>query len=129
MTLSQILQLRKDTTGVYFAFIEYFVSSVVGKNHYKYHCCDKHMLEYVTVSNEALAILIFENKIDTWNNMAEKNIIKNSKSSKSILMVVLPKKRLQVLVGIKDGLVVESSILINYLICLEQIVNLLMIIF
>ena len=70
--------MRNDTTGVYFEFIEYFVLAVVGKNHFKYHWCDKLLLEYTTVSDEAMAILIYENNIDTWKDMLEKSITKNS---------------------------------------------------
>ena len=63
MTISQIMELRKDTTGLYFEFIEYFLSSVVGKNHFKMYRCEKLMSEFTTVSDEALAILIMENNI------------------------------------------------------------------
>ena len=72
------MELRKNTSGVYFDFIEYFVSSVVGKNYYKENKCDKLLSEYASVSDEALAILIFENNINTWIDMAVKNITKNS---------------------------------------------------
>jgi hypothetical protein len=72
------MQMRKDSSSLYFDFIEYFVSSVVGRNHYKYHRCDKLLSEFTSVSDEALAILIFENNLDTWKDMAEKNITKNS---------------------------------------------------
>ena len=78
ITLPEIMELRKDTRGLYFGFIEYFVSSVVGKNHYKFNRCDKLLSEFTTVSDEALAILIFENNIVTWKDMASKNITKNS---------------------------------------------------
>lgn len=77
-TLSKILELRKDTSKVYFAFIEYFVSGVVGKNVYKKNKCDKLLSQFTSVSNEALAILIFENNVDTWNDMAQNKITKNS---------------------------------------------------
>jgi len=76
--MPEILCLRHNTTGVYFEFLEYFVSSVTGKNHFKYHRCDKLLSEYVTVCDEALAILIFENNIDTWKDLYLKNITKNS---------------------------------------------------
>jgi len=78
MTLSDILLMRKDTTGNYFEFIEYFVSSVAGKNHYKYHRCDKLLSEYTSVSDEAMAILIYENNYDTWRDMVEKELTRNS---------------------------------------------------
>ena len=60
MTLSDILKMRTDTTGVYFEFIEFFISCVIGKMHFKNYCCDKLLLEFATVSDEAMAILIFE---------------------------------------------------------------------
>src|SRR5687767_2141263 len=70
--------LRKDSTNMYFEFVEYFVSSVVGRNHYKFHRCNKLLSEFPTVSDEALAILIYENNIDTWKHMSIKKITKNS---------------------------------------------------
>ena len=72
------MEMRKDNAGLYFDFIEFFVSSVVGKIHYKYHKCDKLLSQFTSVSDEALAILIFENNINTWKDMADKNITKNS---------------------------------------------------
>ena len=82
MTISQIMELRKYTTGLYFEFIEYFLSSVVGKNHYKMYRCEKMLSEFTTVSDKALAILIFENNFETWKDMMEKNITKNSAVAK-----------------------------------------------
>src|SRR5688572_14454986 len=78
ISLSQIMEMRKDKSGFYFDFIEFFVSSVVGKNQYKYNKCDKLLSEFTTVSDETLAILIFENNVNTWKDMADKNITKNS---------------------------------------------------
>ena len=44
--------------------------------------CEKKISEFTTVSDEALAILIFENNLDTWKDMSEKNITKNSSVAK-----------------------------------------------
>ena len=44
--------------------------------------CEKLISEFSTVSDEALAILILENNIDTWKDMIEKNITKNSTVAK-----------------------------------------------
>ena len=63
---------------MYFDFIEYFLSAVVGKTYYKEHRCEKLLSEYASVSDEALAILIFENNFETWKDMAKRNITKNS---------------------------------------------------
>ena len=85
MSLSDILYMRNDTTGVYFEFLEYFVSWVTSKNKFKYNCCDKLLSEYVMVCNEALAILIYKNNIDTWKDLLDNNITKNSSVKKKTL--------------------------------------------
>lgn len=72
------MEMRQDTTCLYFDFIEYFASSVVGKNYCKYHSCNKLFSEFTSVSDEAMTILIFDNNIDIWKDMSEKNITKNS---------------------------------------------------
>lgn len=82
MSLEEIMELRRDTSGLYFIFLEYFLSSVVGKNHYKLYRCERLVSEFTTVSDEALAILIYENNIDTWKDMVDKNITKNSSVTK-----------------------------------------------
>ena len=80
MTLSfdAILQLRKDTTGLYFNFIEFFIAPVVGKIFYKDKRCEKLVSEFVSVSDEAFALLIFENNYETWCDMIK---TKNTKKS------------------------------------------------
>ena len=52
------------------------MSTVVGKKVYKQSRCDKLLSEFVTIGDEALAILIFENNFDIWIKMAEKNVTK-----------------------------------------------------
>ena len=78
MTVNNILKMRNNTSNLYYDFIEYFVSSVVGKNHYNSCRSFKLLSEFTTVSDEALAILIYENNIDTWKDMAYRKITKNS---------------------------------------------------
>ena len=82
MSLSDILYMRNDTTCVYYEFLEYFVYSVIGKNKFKYNCCNKLLSEYITVCNEALAILIYKNNIDTWKDLLDNNITKISSVEK-----------------------------------------------
>lgn len=72
--MEKVLALRSDTSGLYFNFIEYFLSAVVGKIYYRENKCEKLLLDYATVSDEALAILTFENNIETWKDMANHNI-------------------------------------------------------
>ena len=67
--LEQILHLRKENNLAYFDFIEYFVSAVIGKLRYKQNCCDALLSQYASVSDEAFAILIFENNLDAWVDM------------------------------------------------------------
>ena len=76
MTVNEILKMRKDTSSLYFNFIEYFVSSVVGKTHYKLYKCDELLSKFTTVSDEVLAILIYKNNLDTWKDMAYRKITK-----------------------------------------------------
>ena len=78
ITVEQVLALRQDTTNVYFDFIEYFLSAVVGKKYYKKNRCVKLLSKYATVADEALAILIFANNLDTWKDMARNNRTKKS---------------------------------------------------
>ena len=69
VNLDQIMQMRQEENIPYFDFIEFFVSSVIGKSCYKQNSCDKLLSEYVTISDEAFAILIFENNFDAWVDM------------------------------------------------------------
>ena len=78
LNLEQVHLMRNDTSGMYFDFIEYFISAVVGKIYYKENRCENLLSDFTTVSDEALAILIIENNIDTWRDMAKHNITKDS---------------------------------------------------
>ena len=71
-----ILKLRSKGNQDYIDFVEYFVSAVIGKKKYKENKCNKLLSEYASVSDEAYAILIFENNFDRWYDMAKKNITK-----------------------------------------------------
>ena len=70
------MRSAEDKT-VYFAFIEYFVSAVIGRKRYKQNRCDNHLSKYVTPSDEALAIILFDNNIDTWMDQAKHNLTKS----------------------------------------------------
>ena len=78
LSCDDILKLRQDSTGLYFNFIEYFIAPVVGKIFYKENRCDRLMSDYISVSDEAFAILIFENNYDTWCDMVKRNNTKLS---------------------------------------------------
>jgi len=78
ISLDDILNLRQDSTGLYFKFIEYFIAPVVGKIFYKENRCDRLISDYISVSDEAFAILIFENNYETWCDMVKRNNTKLS---------------------------------------------------
>ncbi len=69
INLDQIMEMQQAENYAYFNFVEYFVSSVIGKSCFKQNCCDKPLSQYATISDEAFAILIFENNLDAWIDM------------------------------------------------------------
>ena len=56
---------------MYVDFVTYYVGAVVGLRHFEKHKCHKLYREYVTISDEAFAILTLENNWDRWMAMAE----------------------------------------------------------
>ena len=77
MLLDESLSWRKDSTGLYFNFIEYFIAPVVGI-FYKENRCERLISDFISVGDEAFAILIFENNYETWCDMVKRNNAKNS---------------------------------------------------
>ena len=78
LSFDSILKLRTDSTGLYSVFIEYFISPVIGKIFYKENRCERLVSDFVSVSDEAFALLIFENNHATWCDMIRQNITKSS---------------------------------------------------
>ena len=74
----------KFVLWIYWIF--YFISG--GENFYKFHKTDKLLSEYTTVSDEALAILIYENNIETRIDMANKKLPKIQMWGENTQMVV-----------------------------------------
>ena len=62
--------MRSEKNYIYYDFIHYFVSAVIGKMDYKKRLCSSLLSTYATVSDEAFAILSLENNYDTWMDMA-----------------------------------------------------------
>ena len=79
MTLEQVLQMRSPNNFIYYDFINYFVSTVIGKMNYKRNLCIEVLSSYATVSDEAFALLSLENNYETWMDMA---LTGNTKTSK-----------------------------------------------
>jgi hypothetical protein len=80
--MNEILNLRKpvDETSqyVYFDFIDNFVSVVVGKRKFQKVCHVEKLSKFMTISDEALTLLLVENSYDRWIDMAK---TKNTKVS------------------------------------------------
>ena len=58
------------------------MSSITDKIYFKNNRCEKLLSEFTTISDEALAILIYENNATTWKDMVDKNITKKSEVTK-----------------------------------------------
>ena len=78
ITMQQVIMMREDTTNTYYEFLEYFVSAVVGKKVFKQFKCEKLLSEFVSKSDEAFALVVLENNLDTWTDMARLNVTKGS---------------------------------------------------
>ena len=69
MNLAQVIQMHLPNNFIYFDFINYFVSAVAGKTKYRCDSCTRLLSNFATVSDEAFAILSFENNFETWMDM------------------------------------------------------------
>lgn len=78
MNLEQVQQMRSPGNVMYYDFISYFIAPVIGKMEYKKKSCSHLLSNYTTVSDEAFAILCYENNIDTWMDMGLTNNTKTS---------------------------------------------------
>ena len=63
---------------LYKDFVCFFVSGVVGIRHFDKHKCHDPISKYITISDEAFAVLTLENNWDRWSSMAAKNEWKDS---------------------------------------------------
>jgi hypothetical protein len=59
---------------------EKFVQCVVGVNIFKKNCCVKNFSEYISVSDEAMTMLILSNNWDVWSEIARHEIATNPKN-------------------------------------------------
>ena len=58
---------------MYMDFFVLFVASVVGKKRFENLCWKQKLSDFVSVSDEALALIIFENNYDRWIAMGNNN--------------------------------------------------------
>ena len=65
LSMKDIEKLRGDQ-NVYKQFCEQFIPCIMGKMKFKINCYVKKLSEYCSVSDEAMAILIYANNIAQW---------------------------------------------------------------
>lgn len=68
-----IVATRRQDKDMYHDFLNYFVAPVVGKRKYEKNSIKFLLSRYVTVSDEAFALLVFENNYERWLDMGNKN--------------------------------------------------------
>ena len=78
LDLQQVLQMRAKNNFIYYDFISYFVSAVIGRMDYRKKSCSMLLSNYATVSDEAFALLSLENNFETWMDMGHTGNTKNS---------------------------------------------------
>ena len=69
--LPSIVNLRQSTSPMYVDFFGLFVAPVVGKKRFDSLCWQQHLSNFVTISDEALALVIFENNYERWMDMGK----------------------------------------------------------
>ena len=67
----------RDNFVAYTMIAKEFVQCVVGVNIFLRNCCVKNFTEYISVSDEAMTILIFANNWDVWSEIARYKIETN----------------------------------------------------
>jgi hypothetical protein len=68
-----VVDSRRENSANYVDFATFFIAPVVGKKHFEACCYVQSFCEYVTKSDEALALLIYENNFDRWFSMGKAN--------------------------------------------------------
>lgn len=75
------IEMGRQNTCVYKTFCEKYIPCVIGKIKFKNHCYSRKLSEYCSVSDEAMAILIYSNNFDLWtHNMGKLNKDKGYKT-------------------------------------------------
>ena len=83
-------------------FCDHFLRAVVG--HRRFDCDKKEILSnWITVSDEAFAMLVGENNIDRWIDMYRRDDKKNRMSFPDTLMVARAKSKMALLKDAKGG--------------------------
>src|SRR5687768_8382725 len=66
-----IVNTRQKSKNMYIDFFRLFVAPVVGKKKFEDLCYRSKLSTFVTISDEALALLIFENNYARWMDMGK----------------------------------------------------------
>jgi hypothetical protein len=67
LSVNQIEKGRcKENYGVYMLFCEKFVPCIIGKIKFRYKCYAKNFSDFCSVSDEAMACLVYANNYDIW---------------------------------------------------------------
>jgi hypothetical protein len=69
---------KRKNWPIYKDFCSFFVSGVVGIRHFDRNKCQKQLSKYVTISDEAFAVLTLENNWSRWSCMAKRDEWKDS---------------------------------------------------
>jgi hypothetical protein len=75
--LEEIAKLRHADFKVWSFFCEEFLPCVVGKSKWNHGCASSLMSTFVTVTDEALTLLLLENSWDTWHQTESKSYTRN----------------------------------------------------
>jgi len=65
-----IVSSRRKSGHEYMLFCQYFVSVIMGKKHFDDHSWRFRFSDFITISNEAFALLVMENNFEQWFEMA-----------------------------------------------------------
>ena len=68
---SSVVETRRTDMNMYADFFTLFVAPVVGKKKFEHQCYVQKLSEFVSVSNEALALLLYDNNYDRWLDMGK----------------------------------------------------------
>jgi hypothetical protein len=71
--------MRHAGSVEYEDFCKYCIGAVVGKRRFNKFAHIEPLSKWVTISDEAFAILLFENSVDRWTDMAKSKVSRDSK--------------------------------------------------
>ena len=78
MPNKDIINIQRQNFKEYCTFATYFISSVVGKQRFDNLCWRSPFSSFVSKSDEAFALLIFENNYEHWTAMAGEGVWSSS---------------------------------------------------